>query len=528
MQNLFLSSRSCTVLLDPEGLFEARQSYDLFLNHSFLRTETRSVASIFNLLPDQDYLLEAQSGDRLLTLTFHTPAERISLDARAFGAKGDGIHDDTPALQAAILSCPQGGRVRVPAGTYRTGPLFLKSHTTLELQKGCTLKLLTDRSAFPVLPGVTYPTGNQQEYLLGSWEGNPLDCYAAALTGIGVEDVRIIGEGVVDGSGAEGDWWQNPKVRRGAWRGRLFYLRDCQHITVQGITFRNSPSWNLHPCFSQHLSFLNIRIEAPYHSPNTDGFDPESCSDIRVLGTVFSVGDDCIAIKAGKIYMGQTYQTPCENMEVAYCAMLKGHGGVTVGSEMAGGVRNIHVHHCLMKGNDRGLRIKSRRGRGQNGVIDNIRFEDIRMEDVKAPLTVNAFYYCDPDGHSSYVQTREKMPVDKNAPSIGSIVFHRVHATGCTACIAWVLGLPERPMSLLEIRDSSFHFCPWDEAPLMAPVMADNSPEVRHYGIHAEFIETLSLHHLTVQGRGGSHALMETNAIEKLDAQPGDLQELPD
>ena len=502
MKTLFVSSRSCAVLLDPNGDYYARSPRELLLNGAPLGTENRSVCSLFGLWPDTEYTLESRGDDSARdTLTFRTAPEVCTLNVRRFGAAGDGQHDDTPMLQAAILSCPDGGRVLIPAGTYRTGPLFLKSHITVELQKDAVLALRTDRQAFPILPGVTRTTDESDEYLLGSWEGNPLDCFAGALTGIGVEDVRIIGEGAVDGCAQQGDWWVEPKKMRVAFRGRLFYLRNCRNITVQGITFRNSPSWNLHPAFSQDLSFLNVRVEAPADSPNTDGFDPESCDGIRMLGTVFSVGDDCIAIKSGKIYMGQKYHTPCRNIEIAWCAMLDGHGGVTVGSEMAGGVCNVRVHHCYMRGNDRGLRVKTRRGRGKYAVIDDIRFEDVRMEGVKTPLVINCMYFCDPDGHTPYVQSREAQPVDDTTPTVGEICFERVRALDCQGCAGYVLGLPERPVGSVTMRDCDFSFS--DSAAPMTPAMAENVEPCVRRGLILQYVASAALKNVRMRGIKG-------------------------
>lgn len=487
------------MLLDPDGDYYARAARELFLNGKAVGSEKRSVASLFDLWPATEYKLESFVDGKLEdTLCFTTKAETCTFNVRSFGAAGDGEKEDTGALQAAILCCPAGGRVMIPAGVYRTAPLFLKSHITLEIKKGATLALLTDRKRFPVLPGVTLPPYGGNEYILGSWEGNPLDCFASALNGIDVEDVQIIGQGVIDGCAGQGDWWVRPKEKRLAYRGNLFYLRNCSDITVQGISFRNSPSWNLHPCFSSRLSFIGLSIEAPSDSPNTDGFDPESCDDVRMLGTVFSVGDDCIAIKSGKIYMGQKYHRSCADMEIAWCAMLDGHGGVTVGSEMAGGVRDIRVHHCLMRGNDRGLRIKTRRGRGRYGIIDGIRFEDVRMINVKVPLVINCMYYCDPDGHSPFVQSRHPQPVDETTPSVGQIVFERVCAEEMSACIGYVLGLPENPVAELVMRDCSFSFAE-DTVP-MIPAMAEDVEPCSNSGLILRYIQSVILQRIKTAG----------------------------
>ena len=487
------------MLLDPDGHYDASQPCALTLNGAALVEEPRSVCSLFGLWPGTSYRLAAEWPDgRREEILFETKPESFTLNVRAFGAKGDGVQNDTAAIQAAILCCPEGGRVLIPEGNYLIGPLFLKSHITLEIKRNAVLSLITDRSMFPILPGKIRSVDEQEEYLLGSWEGNPLPCFAGALTGVDAEDVQIIGEGVVDGCATAENWWKRPKeMQGGAYRSKLLYLARCRNITVQGLTFRNSPSWNLHPCFSQDLQFLNVRVEAPAVSPNTDGFDPESCRNVRMYGTAFSVGDDCIAIKSGKIYMGMKYHTPCEQIEIAWCAMLDGHGGVTIGSEMSGGVRHVRVHHCLMRGNDRGLRIKTRRGRGKNAVVDDILFEDVEMQDVKVPLVINSMYYCDPDGKTPYVQSRDKQPVDDRTPTIGRIVFERVRAEGCTACAGYVLGLPERPMEHLILKDCFFRF---RDGEAMIPAMAEQVEPCQRRGLIVRNAAQLTLDNVKMDG----------------------------
>ncbi len=503
MEILCVTSRSCSVLLDPEGLYEAREKHELFLDGERIGEEYRSVASLFDLEPDTDYILESRTEqDERETLTFRTKRETCTLDVRNFGAKGDGDAEDTAMLQAAILCCPEGGRVLIPAGEYVTGPLFLKSHMTLEISDGAVLKLLTDRKRFPVLPGETPADNADGEILLGLFEGCSTDGFAAALNGIDLTDVAVIGEGVIDGRAQDSDWWERPKEIRIASRGNLLYTQRCRGMVVQGLTFMNSPSWNLHPSYSEDLDFIGIRVQAPWDSPNTDGFDPESCRNVRLLGTEISVGDDCIAIKSGKIGLGRKYKRPCEDLEIGWCALLDGHGGVTVGSEMAGGVKRVRAHHCYMKGNDRALRIKTRRGRGKDGVIDNILFENVRMKDIKVPLVVNALYFCDPDGHSAWVQSRAHEAVDETTPRIGSIRFEHVKATGCQGCVAYVLGLPEQPMEELAIRDSTFDFAE-DAAGMNQPAMAEGVDPVRKRGLILKYAQRVELTGIRVSGMEG-------------------------
>ena len=501
LELLFVSGRSVTVQLEDGGLYHTQRPYRLLLSGEEVGTLDTVVKSIYGLWPDKAYTLEAYDGDtRVAQLAFRTEEETFSLNVRRFGAVGDGEHDDTAAIQAAIYSCPAKGRVLIPAGSYRIKPLLLKSHIRLEIAKGARLELERDRSLFPILPGATESTDETHDLYLGSWEGNPLDMYAALLTGIDVEDVVIYGEGVCDGMAQESDWWVNPKVRRGAWRGRLLFLCRCRDIAVQGVTFRNSPAWNLHPFFSENLKFLNITVNAPANSPNTDGFDPESCKHIQLAGAHFSLGDDCIALKSGKLYMGAKFATPCEDIDIAHCLMENGHGGVTVGSEVAGGAKNVRVRDCLMRHTDRGLRVKTRRGRGKNGVLDGIVFDNVLMDTVGTPFVVNCLYFCDPDGHSAYVQSQEPLPVDERTPRIGRIAFRHVKATG-VSCAGYFLGLPEQPIEEVLMEDVSIA-CAEDAAP-MQPAMADCVPRISRAGVVASDVANMILKNVTITGYEG-------------------------
>ncbi len=501
VKKLFVSARSATVELPDGGLYSTVKPYRLTLNGKEAGEAASVVHSIYGLWPDTAYTLKVWDGEREVgRVSFHTKEESFTLNVRRFGAVGDGVHDDTAAIQAAINTCPKKGRVLIPAGDYRVLPLFLKSHVRIELQKGATLLLETDRAKFPILPGMIRSTDETCDLNLGSWEGNPLDMYAAFISGNGVEDVLLYGEGILDGQGDKADWWVTPKVRRGAWRPRMFFINDCEDVTVQGITFRNSPSWNLQPYFSRNLKFLNIKVQAPANSPNTDGFDPESCDGILLAGAHFSLGDDCIAIKSGKLYMGATYKTPTSNMEVSHCLMENGHGGMTCGSEMAGGVKHVYLHDCLMRNTDRGLRIKTRRGRGEQGVIDDIVFDNVMMENVGTPYVVNCLYFCDPDGKTEYVQSREKQPVDERTPRIGKIAFRNVTATG-VSCAGYFLGLPEKPIECVEMKKVTITCAP--DAKVMQPAMAGGVSYVNRKGLVAINVDRITMKDVTITGQDG-------------------------
>ena len=502
MKLLFASARSVAFELEDGGLYNTLKPYQLLVNGQPYGTMDQVVTSVYGLWPDTDYTLTVKDDDKLLSeLTVKTITERLTFNVRRFGAVGDGVHDDTTAIQTAITVCPEGGRVLIPAGHYAITPLFLKSHVRIELAKDAVLELNTDRSRFPVLPGLTQYTDETDEMNLGTWEGNPLDMYAALFTGVNVEDVIIYGQGVIDGQAQKSDWWQDHKNTRGtAFRGRMLFLNHCKNVALQGITVRNSPAWNLHPYFSDDLKFINLSVEAPAVSPNTDGFDPESCNRVLMAGTHFSLGDDCIAIKSGKIYMGAKYKTPCTDLEISHCLMENGHGGVTIGSEMAGGVQHVRIHDCLMRNTDRGLRVKTRRGRGVQGVIDDIVFDNVMMESVGTPFVVNALYYCDPDGKSDYVQCREKLPVDDRTPRIGEVAFRRVTATN-VACAGYFLGIPEKPIESVVMEHVTIT-C-GENAKAMEPAMACGVERCVRKGIVAHNVDRIVMNDVTISGYEG-------------------------
>lgn len=238
----------------------------------------------------------------------------------------------------------------------------------------------------------------------------------------------------------------------------MIFLNHCKNVTVQGITVRNSPSWNFHPYFSEMLKFYDLKIESPANSHNTDGINPESCADVVIAGVYFSVGDDCIAVKSGKLYMGKTYKTPSKNILIHHCLMEKGHGGVTIGSEIAAGVDKIQIQNCRFIGTDRGLRVKTRRGRGEDSYLRGIVFDNVKMEGVLTPFVINCFYYCGPDGKSEYVATKEKMPIDERTPRVGEITVKNVVCTDCHVAGVYFYGLPESPIESVTLEDVKIAF----------------------------------------------------------------------
>ncbi len=501
MEVLFVSARTAVVELREEGNYTTEEPYDIYLNDRFYGSSDRIVCSLYDLQPDTEYTVRFYKKAEEAVAVLHTKKEFVTLNVKQFGAYGDGIKDDTNAIQCAIAACPKDGRVLVPEGIYKVSCLFLKSDLRMELAEGAVLSAFTEREKFPVLPGRTESYDETGEYLLGSWEGNPLNCYAAIITGIDVSNIEITGQGTIDGNADNENWWKNPKCYTGAWRPRLLFLNHCDHVVIQGINVQNSPSWNLHPYFSNRLRFIDLKIRNPKDSPNTDGLDPESCTDVEIVGVYFSVGDDCIAIKSGKIYMGEKYKTASMNLMIRHCSMRDGHGSVTIGSEMSGGVKNLTVRECEFIHTDRGLRIKTRRGRGEQAVIDGILFENIFMDHVKTPIVINEFYFCDPDGHSTYVQSKDYYAVDERTPYIGELVFSNLKCMNCHAAGAYLYGLPEQKIRKVAMEQVEIEFA---EKPLSGrPAMMDDAKEVTCLGLFARNVETLELTEVRILGEQG-------------------------
>ena len=493
-------NRSVTIELESDKIYKQDASFEVYINGAKKLESDRNVVSVSGLLPDTEYEIKVIMKGEESSQTFKTKHESVLLDVTKFGAKGDGATSDTAAIQAAICACPKDGTVYLPRGKYYSTALFLKSDMTLWLDEGAVLLGDTDRNHYPLLPGMTLSTDEKSEYNLSSWEGNPLTSYASLITAIDAENLDIIGPGTIDGNAGNSDWWVNAKVKRGAWRPNTIYLCRCKNVNVQNLTVQNSPCWTVHPYYSDDLSFLNLLIYNPSDSPNTDGLDPESCSNVLVLGTVISVGDDCMAIKSGKYYMSLMHHKETDGIFIRNCKFERGHGSVTVGSEAAGGVRNVRVSQCIFDGTDRGLRIKTRRGRGERSILDDILFENIDMTGVHMPFTVNMFYFCDPDGHSDYVQNQAPAPVDEMTPSIGSITGRNMSCKGVSACVLCAVGLPEMPIGKLTFENVDVSFLPENERVPERPVMMDNFDEMSGRSIYAQNVKELVLKNMTITG----------------------------
>ena len=484
MHLIAVTARSATALLTPdEADYRLPMPVDWALRRGArdvaLGRATNVALFLDDLLPDTQY--ELRLPQRRAAATFRTPPCAGLVDVADFGASPENP-DNTHVFAEAVAAVPAGGTLRVSAGHFRTAPVFLKSGMTLHLAQGATLAAVPDRGRYPILPA-HHPDGR----MLGTWEGLPAASYAALLTAVDCADLAITGRGTIDGGGNAGDWWMWPKESRdGARRPRTLFLSGCNGVVLSGVSVRNSPSWTIHPVRCRNFTASALKVENPPNSPNTDGLNPESCEDVLIAGVHFSVGDDCVAIKAGKRGPnGDAHLAPTRRVTIRNCRMERGHGAVVIGSEMSGGVTDIDIRRCEFAGTDRGLRIKTRRGRG--GEVARIALRDCRMDGVHTPLAINAFYFCDPDGKSDEVQSRDPAPVDETTPRIADITVSRVRAAGVHHALGAFLGLPEAPLTGIRISDVTADYEP--AAVAAPPLMACGVPAVRHAGIIAENAE---------------------------------------
>ena len=504
MNVVFKSSRSITLELNNKDIYYAKEPFDVYVNNQlFLQQVKTNVFSLFNLDPQTLYEIKVHQS----VVAVKTDDETASINVRDFGAKGDGLSDDTSNIQAAIFACPKGGTVEIPKGSYVVKPLFLKSHITIDLKKGATLLGSINRYDYPILPA-QIKKDDEVILELSSWEGVPQPTFASIITGIEVENVKFIGEGIIDENAHNSDWWINHKVMRGgAYRPKGVFLSHCKHIGFQGITVTNTPSWNLHPYFSSYIDFIDMKIISPKDSPNTDGCNPESCDHVNVIGVDFSVGDDCIAIKSGKFDMGMKYRKPTSDMVVRNCHMAFGHGAVVLGSEMSGGIKNLTVTQCYFEKTDRGLRIKTRRGRGESAVIDGITFENIKMDHVLTPLVMNMYYYCDDDGKTEYVYSKEKWPVDHRTPYLGAFKFKNMVCNHVHVSAGFFYGLPEQPIQSIELENIKFTYA--DQAIKDVPAMMSFLDPMSKQGLQFRYVNDVSIKHVDIEGQDGEEVFIE-------------------
>ena len=510
---LFSGASSACFELQNELPYYAPESFTVLLNGQEQYTCDTNVFSLFSLAPDTDYTVSLVGRELREELSFRTARESCALNVRDFGAIGDGEHDDTQAVQTAISYLPKDARLVFPEGRYLCRPLTLKSHITLELQKHATLLGWAKREDYPIVPGEVLALGGEEVYF-GGFEGKPVPMYQSLITAQYAEDICIVGEGTVDGNAQNTDFWTAYREFPTS-RPRLMFFNRCENVILHGVHACNSPSWQLHPHYSKNIGIYDVKISAPKVSPNTDAIDPESCDGVNIIGCRFSVGDDCIAIKSSKIELGMKLNVPADHHTIRNCLMDHGHGGVTLGSEIGAGVRNLTVSHCVFRGTDRGLRIKSRRGRGKNCRIDDVLFENIRMEGVLTPIVINLWYNCcDPDRESEYVWSREHLPVDDRTPYMGNFRFQNMDCTGAEIAACYIDGLPEAPIESVTLQNISVRFA--EDAKPGIPIMENFAKERCKLGFYLDNVRRIRLENVSIEGEEGDKLI--ANHYDSLEA----------
>ena len=394
----------------------------------------------------------------LIILAYMSNAQKY-YDITTYGAKSDGTEKATEAIRLAIEAASRngGGTVYFPAGDYLTGPIHLKSNITLFIEAGAYVRFSDDFDDY--LPMV------QSRY-----EGVMVKSFSPLIYAYEVENIAIVGRGTLDGQGMK--WWHQTErlqgkdaqrvkwqdihdelnkdvimpdipgmIKRGFLRPPFIQPMFCENILIEGVTIVNSPFWTITPEFCENVTITGVTIDNP-PSPNTDGINPSSCRYVHISNCHINVGDDCITIKSGKDEDGRRMAAPAEDYTITNCTMLSGHGGVVIGSEMSGDIRKITISNCVFDGTDRGIRIKSTRGRG--GIVEDIRVSNIIMKDIKKEaIKLNMFY-----------SKTELEPVSERTPIFRNIHFSDISAESNQAVV--LIGLAEMPIENITFSNINF------------------------------------------------------------------------
>jgi polygalacturonase len=419
-----------------------------------------------------------------------------SVNIRDFGAVPDGQTLNTQKFADAIqmVSDQGGGKVIVPRGMWLTGPIVMKSNIELHVEEGALILFSRNFDHYPLIET--------------SFEGLETYRCISPVYAFDLENIAITGKGVIDGSGDawrpvkkskmtssqwinlvqsggvlnenKNIWYPSEKALKGV-KGSIMnvpsgdlaiedyeaikdFLRPvmisivkCRNVLLDGPTFQNSPAWNIHPLMCENVILRNLTIKNPWYSQNGDGLDLESCKNAIVYNCNFDVGDDAICFKSGKNATGRRRGMPTENVIVKECVVYHGHGGFVVGSEMSGGVRNVHVSNCTFMGTDVGLRFKSTRGRG--GVVENIYISNIDMTDIPTePIHFNLYYSGSapvPDTEDNNIEKNKTVipPVTEETPQFRNIHMKNIICKGAARAVI-LQGLPEMNLSNISIENA--------------------------------------------------------------------------
>ncbi len=377
-----VAENAVTLLWDKQYAKET-VVYEVLLNNKIQGTATKTNYTVSDLLPGTSYKvivrIKGSKEKKDYALKFRTAAKRKIYNIVDYGAKDDSSFKNTSAIQAAINACTKGGTVYVPKGRFITGALFLKSNMTLFIEKGATLK--GSLSPDDYLPMV-----------LNRFEGWEMKTYASLLNAgtlnrdgsYNVKNLRITGGGTISGGGRKlGDAIVKIAGLRG--RGRLILLMNCQDVSIDNLTIEEPPCWTIHYLYSDNITCHNLNIITKgIH--NGDGIDPDSTTDSYIFNCTFDTGDDCIAIKSGKNPEGYYVGKPTTNVRITDCDFIRGHG-ISIGSEMSGGVSNVLIQDCKAGALLHGVQIKGTKERG--GYVKNVTVRDCQLLKITIFSAVN-------------------------------------------------------------------------------------------------------------------------------------------
>ena len=367
-------------------------------------------------------------------------AQGTLCDPRDYGAAGDGQTNDQQAIQSAIDAClaAGGGTVPLSSGTFLSGPIFLRTSITLQINSDATLLGTQNPDDYQRMPGMP-DVGRSILSLVNAGVD------AGATTG--QTDVTITGSGTIDGAGAW--WWANHLDNR----PRLVTFYKSQRILVEGITLTNSPSFHLVPSRSQDIVIRNLNILAPSNSSNTDGIDPSDSRNVNISNCTIDVGDDDIAVKASHVDPDHPGESSAD-IVITDCTFLHGHG-LSIGTGLVGGVRRMRVERCAFQNTDFGIRIKADRTSG--GEVAYVSYRNIAMDHVKNPIVLEGYY---PESAIPPPHTDPPQDITDTTPNYHHIRIHNATATGTTNPAGKIVGVPELPFHDFVLRNVSISSVP--------------------------------------------------------------------
>lgn len=306
-------------------------------------------------------------------LSFHFLKEKQYL-VTDFGAVADTSKINTIAIQKTIDQCAAngGGTVVIPKGTFVSGSVFLKAKVNLHIEKGGVLKGSANEKDYPQIDT--------------RWEGEEKKWTASLVNAIGLDKIKVTGPGIIDGSGLV--WTAKPRGSLHQGKPRLIGFQNCSNVDISNLTLLNQPSWGLFVLYSTKVEISGLTIRAAHNIPSSDGIDIDSGNKIHITGCDIDVNDDCISIKSGKDEDGLRVNKPSENILIENCRFGYGHGGVAMGSETSGGIRNVTVQNCVAdSGNWAPIRFKSQPSRG--GVVENIIYKNLKLNGTRKAFEFN-------------------------------------------------------------------------------------------------------------------------------------------